>query len=244
MSKPPGYEIAAANDDAALRSKCRNAPAKIKLVIDQGRLRRGLPPLWDARELRSTLRPSGLVAVIGCASPGVSVPVAAALDGEVVPERVLPSAYAGSIRAAKLGRAAVELVDGHGDDARVLANTDDDSLVLSNNSTTGLVVRANLHVRDHAELLADVYAGRAGLSISFAPRRMSIVRERGRRVRVVEELELVDVAVIRAGRDQGVPAYRYARLFGAMADDVAAVRRASQRAIRHALDGVFKSPGR
>ena len=42
MSKPPGYETAAANEDAALRSKCRNAPPRIKLLIDTGRQRRGL----------------------------------------------------------------------------------------------------------------------------------------------------------------------------------------------------------
>jgi hypothetical protein len=244
MSKPPGYETAWIRDDAALRAKAKNAPPRIKRLIDRDRQRRGLPPLWDAVELRSRIRPTGLVAVIGCASPGLSVPVAAALDGELVPERVEPAAYAASVQAAKLGKATVELVDGHWPGAAVLATTADGSLVLHNDSTTGLVLRANLHVREHAEFLADVYAGLVGLSISFRPRRMAIEREHGRRVRVVREIELVDVAALREHRNQGQPAYRHARLYAALADDPAAVRRARERAICHALAAVYKPRGR
>lgn len=244
MSKPRGYEIAATNNDATLRSKCRNAPPRIKLLVDRGRQRHGLPPLWDAVELRSRMRPSGLVAVFGCASPGVSVPVAAALDGELVPERVEPSAYADSIRDAERGVIDVKLVDGHWPGAAVLASTDDETLKLSSNDSTGLVLRANLHVREHSEFLADVYAGRVGLSISFRPRRMAVERENGRRVRVIRELDLVDVAAIREHKEQGRPAYRHARLYAALADDPAAVRRAREQAIRYALAGVYKPRGR
>ena len=244
MSKPPGYETAAANEDAALRSKCRNAPPRIKLLIDTGRQRRGLPPLWDGNELRSRITPSGLVAVFGCAAPGVSVPVAAALDGELVPERVEPSAYAASIRDAERGVIEVRLVDGHSPGAAVLASTDAETLKLSSNGSTGLVLRASLRVGEHSEFLADVYAGRVGLSLSFRPRRMSIEREHGRRVRVIREIELVDVAAIRQHLSQGQPAYRHARLYAALADDLAAVRRAREQAIRHALTAVYKPRGR
>jgi len=244
VSKPPGYEIAAANDDAALRSKCRNAPPRVKLDIDAYRQRRGQPPLWDHRELRSRMRPSGLVAVFGCASPGLSTPVAAALDGELVPERVEPSAYAASIRDAQRGVIEVRLVDGHKQGAAVLASTDADTLKLSSNDSTGLVLRATLHVGKHAEFLADVYAGRVGLSISFQPRRMAVAREHGRRVRVIRELNLVDVATIREHKGQGRPAYRHAKLYAALADDPAAVRRARERAIRHALTAVYRPRGR
>lgn len=244
MSKPPGYETAAANNDAALRAKARNAPPRIKLLLDRGRQCRGLPPLWDHKELRARMRPSGLVAVFGCASPGLSVPVATALDGEFVPERVLPSAYAASIRDAEFGKIEIKLVDGHGQGAAVLASTDTDTLSLSSNDSTGLVLRANLNVRDHAEFLADVYSGRVGLSISFRPRRMAVESEGGRRVRVIRELELVDVAALRQHLNQGQPAYRHARLYAALADDLAAVRRAREQAIRHALAGVYKPRGR
>lgn len=227
-----------------LRVKTRAAPESIKRSIDCYRRAQGLLPLWGLPERRSRKRPSGLVAVIGCASPGLSVPVAAALDGELVPERVAPSAFAASIQAAKAGTAAVELVDGHWIGAAVLARTADGSLTLHNNEHTGLVLRANLHVREHPEFLADVYAGRVGLSISFRPKRMSIVRERGRRVRVIHELELVDVAALRPHKNQGSPAYPAARLFAALADDEAGVRRARERAIRHALTAVYSPRGR
>jgi hypothetical protein len=244
VSYPPGYETAGIGDDAALRAKARNAPARIKLLIDAGRQRRGLPPLWDGKELRSRITPSGRVYVFGCTSPGVSVPVAAALDGELVPERVLPSAYAASVRDAKLGKIEVSLVDGHGEEAAVLATTDNDSLVLSCNDTTGLVIRASLHVRDHAEFLADVYASRVGLSISFVPKRMAVERENGCRVRIVRELSLVNVATIREHKEQGRPAYRHAKLFAALADNPAAVRRARERAIVSGLQAVYGRRGR
>lgn len=237
--RPPAYETNRLGSCAELRAKTANAPLVVKLGIDRERERRGLDRLWS--ELRS--KPTGLVAVVGCASPGVSVPVAAALDGELVPERVLPSAYAASVRAAKLGTSHVELVDGHWPDADVLATTADGSLVLSNNDSTGLVVRANLDVGRHTEFLADVYAGLVGLSISFRPRRMAIERENGRRIRVIRELELQDVAALRDHRDQGRPAYP-TKLFAALADDAAAVRRARQRAIRHALTAVYSPRGR
>jgi hypothetical protein len=236
VSKPAGYERSGVADEAELRTKTQHAPLVVKLGIDRDRERRGLPPLW--RECRS--KPTGRVYVFGCAAPGVSVPVAAALDGELVPERVLSSAYAVSIRDAKLGKIEVSLVDGHGQGAAVLATTDDDSLVLSCNDITGLVIRASLHVREHAEFLADVYGGRVGLSISFRPRRMAI--EQDRRVRVVSELELVNVAAIREHKEQGRPAYRHARLYAALADDPAAVRRARTRAIAQGLAAIYKRP--
>lgn len=244
MIRPRDYETAWIGDDAALRSKARNAPPRLKLLIDRDRQRRGLMPLWDYNELRSRMRPSGLVAVIGCASPGLSVPVAAALDGELAPERVEPSAYAASIRDAERGVIDVKLVDGHWRGAAVLASTDTETLKLSSNNSTGLVLRADLHVRDHAEFIADVYAGRVGLSISFKPRRMSIEREHGRRVRVIRELDLVDVAALRQHKNQGQPAYRHAKLYAALADDHAAVRRAREQAIRHALTAVYRPRGR
>jgi hypothetical protein len=244
MIYPPGYETAGVGDDVALRTKARNAPPRIKLLIDAGRQRRGLSPLWDGKELRSRITPSGRVAVIGCASPGTSVPVAAALDGELVPERVEPAAYAASIAAAGRGAIDVELVDGHGEGAAVLATTGDDSLRLSCNGSTGLVIRADLHCREHSEFLADVYAGLVGLSIMFKPRRMAIRRVSGRRVRVIDELELVNVAALRKHRDQGEPAYKHARLFAALADDPAAVRQAREKAIAHALVAVYRLRGR
>lgn len=240
MIYPAGYETVRLGVEAELRAKARNAPVSVKLGIDRDRQRRGLAPLWA--ELRSTSRPTGRVFVFGCAAPGVSVPVAAALDGELVPERVVPSAYAGSIRDAKHGKIEVSLVDGHGQGAAVLATTDADSLVLSCNDTTGLVVRASLNVREHAEFLADVYGGRVGLSISFLPRRMAIEHEQGRRVRVIRELELVNVAAIREHKEQGQPAYRHAKLYAALADDPVAVRRARTRAIASGIQAVYRRP--
>jgi len=235
---PPGHETVRLGVDAEIRAKARNAPLSVKLGIDQDRQRRGLAPLWA--ELRHDKRPTGRVYVFGVTSPGLSVPVATALDGELVPERVVPAAYAASIRDAKRGTIGVDLVDGHDVGADVLATTDDDSLTLSSNDSTGLVIRASLNVQKHAEFLADVYAGLVGLSISFRPRRMAIEREGGRRVRVIRELELVNVAALRKHKEQGQPAYRHAKLYAALADDPLAVRRARERAIAHALQAVYR----
>jgi hypothetical protein len=89
-----------------------------------------------------------------------------------------------------------------------------------------------------------VYAGLVGLSISFRPRRMSVEREAGRRVRVIRELELVNVAALREYKEQGQPAYRHAKLYAALADDPAAVRVARERAIAHGLQAVYRRRGR
>jgi hypothetical protein len=98
----------------------------------------------------------------------------------------------------------VILRDGH--DGHTLAASDDGTLTLAADDTLGLRMTAVIgNTAANKRLVLDTASGKVSLSVGFKPRRVEIVREAGRRVRVVHEADVHHVALIRP--HQGRAAY-------------------------------------
>jgi HK97 family phage prohead protease len=192
--------------DSELRERCRNAPLHIKRSMDAARIARGSRPLWGnaaSRASKPAARPTHCT-LTGYVTPGLSVPVAAATDGLKLPERFAPGAFRASLKAIAEGREFVILHDGH--DGAGIASTDIGTLTLAADDTLGLRMQAVVPLdAAHDRLIRDARNGKVSLSVGFRPRRVEIVREAGRRVRVVHEADVHHVALIR--EHQGRAAY-------------------------------------
>lgn len=230
--------------DKELRERCRTAPLHIRRAMDDDREQRGLRRLWTRDgESAASRTPAGsrgrsrlgTVTLVGVVAPGLSaVRVRVATDGELLRERIEPTAFEGAVRAVKTGTSVVTFTDGHGGDT--LATTADGTLQLSVDAVVGLVVTATVNVMSlHRQLLADAFNGWCGLSVALRPQRIELTRESGERVRVVKATGLDHVAVIRNYQGQGTPAYR-ATLFATMTSDDRGVKAARAKAIASALE--------
>ena len=192
--------------DAEVRERARNAPDAIKRSMDAARIARGAKPLWGNAASRS-VKPAATAThctFVGYICPGTSCPVAAASDGLRLPERIDPSAFRESLKAISEGKDFVMLRDGH--DGETIAATANGTLRLAADDSLGLRLAAVIPIdAKHERLVRDARNGKVSLSVGFRPRRMEIVREAGRRVRLVHEADVHHVALIRD--HQGLAAY-------------------------------------
>ena len=197
--------------DAEIRERARNAPEAIKRSMDAARVARGARPLWGSAASRSvkpaaTVKraPPTHVTLTGYVTPGLSTPVVAGTDGLKLPERFAPGAFRASLRAIADGQEFVILQDGH--DGAGIAATDVGTLTLAADDTLGLRMTAVIdNTPANKRLVYDTASGKVSLSVGFRPRRVEIVREAGRRVRLVHEADVHHVALIR--EHQGRAAY-------------------------------------
>jgi hypothetical protein len=231
--------------DEEARERCAGAPPHIKRSIDRYREARGMRRLW-ARDGKSAARwtpaePGGVpiadqVMLVGVVAPGLSAVRVAATDGELLRERIEPTAYAACLRGVASKASVVTLQDGHGGDD--VATTADGTLQMAVDDVAGLVVQAVIPVCGiHRQLLADAFAGECGLSLGLRPSRIELVRERGERIRVVRETAVDHVALIRG--HQGKPAYQ-GKVFAALTADAEAMRMARAKAVVAALEGILE----
>jgi hypothetical protein len=167
--------------------------------------------------------------IAGACCPGRSaIAVAEGPGGASVRERFEPGAFDEELRSIDRAWRVVELRDGH--TGSILATTSDNSLVFEVAPLVGLIATARAtSARWSSGIIADVRAGRAGLSIAFTPRRVTFENDhRGARVRVVHDAGLDHVAVIRPAT--GRPVYA-TRCVAVRADKPHAERRARNAAI-------------
>jgi hypothetical protein len=242
--------------DDEVRERCAGAPPHIRQLIDRQRETRGLRRLWardgksagswtpaeprgapgtNLQKLQSRIADKAML--VGVVAPGISaVRVAVATDGELLRERIEPTAYAACLRDIASGQAVVTLTDGHGGDD--VATTADGTLSMACDDVAGLVVQAVVPVCGlHRQLLADAFAGECGLSLGLRPARIELKRERGERVRVVKETAIHHVALIRG--HQGRPAYQ-GKVFAALTADAEAMKMARAKAVVSALEMMLK----
>ena len=232
-------------DDAGVSARCRNAPADIKRRIDDDREQRGQRRLWTRAGLSSsrTLAESrgtpiaDHVLCVGVAAPGVSdVRVRVATDGELLRERIDPTAYRQFLRSVAAGETVVRFTDGHGGDT--LADTKTGTLRLSVHDTAGLVVRALVPVCSlHRQLLADALSGEAGLSLGLRPARIQLGQRKGERIRIVRETGVDHVALVRSLVGHGRAAYR-GRVFAALVSKADDHKPLVDRAVKAALEDI------
>ena len=195
--------------DDRIRQRARNAPAAIKRSMDAARAARGALPLWEKaskRSARPPVRPTAAkVVLFGHCTPGTSLPVKAATDGLLLPERFERGAFRSSLAAVAAGTAVVELRDGH--DGRVVATTSDGTLLLTADTEAGIAIEGTItNSVGSRRLIAEAFSGAVGLSVGFRPRRVEIVGTGARRVRVIHEASVHHIALIRPEHG-GVPAY-------------------------------------
>jgi hypothetical protein len=238
--------IGLAMSDDEVRERCAGAPPHIRQLIDRQRETRGLRRLW-ARDGKSAgswtpAEPRGAlvadkVMLVGVVAPGLSaVRVAVATDGELLRERIEPTAYAACLRGVANRSTVVAMSDGHGGDD--VATTADGTLQMVVDDVAGLVVQAVIPVCSlHRQLLADAFAGECGLSLGLRPARIELKRERGERVRVIKEAAIHHVALIRG--HQGRPAYQ-GKVFAALTADAEAMKMARAKAVVSALEMMLK----
>jgi len=194
--------------DDEIRERARNAPEAIKRSMDAARVARGARPLWGSAASRSvkpaaTVKPTH-VTLTGYVTPGLSTPVVAGTDGLKLPERFAPGAFRASLKAIAEGQEFVILHDGH--DGAGIAATDTGTLTLAADDSLGLRMQTVIPIdAKHERLVRDARNGKVSLSVGFRPRRVEIVREAGRRVRLVHEADVHHVALIR--EHQGKAAY-------------------------------------
>jgi HK97 family phage prohead protease len=225
--------------DAEIRERARNAPDAIKRGMDAQRIARGEKPLWEKRAATVKAAPPSHVTLSGYVTPGTSVPVAAATDGLRLPERFAPGAFRASLKAIAEGRELVILRDGH--DGQTLAASDDGTLTLAADDTLGLRMTAVIgNTAATKRLVLDTAMGKVSLSVGFKPRRVEIVREAGRRVRVVHEADVHHVALIRP--HQGKAAYP-SRVRAVMGRGEAAAAIGRGKAFIDAVRAVMKQEG-
>ena len=230
--------------DEEARQRCAGAPSHIKRSIDRYREARGMRRLW-ARDGKSPIgtptEPRGVpiadkVMLVGVVAPGLSAVRVAATDGELLRERIEPTAYAACLRGVANKTLVVTLQDGHGGDA--VATTEVGTLQMAVDDVAGLVVQAVVPICSlHRQLLADAFAGECGLSLGLRPSRIELVRERGERVRVVRETVVDHVALIRG--HQGRPAYQ-GKVFAALTADAEAMRMARAKAVVASLEMILE----
>ena len=197
--------------DAEIRERARNAPEAIKRSMDAARIARGVRPLWGSAASRASKpaaavkrAPPSHVTLTGYVTPGLSTPVVAGTDGLKLPERFAPGAFRASLKAIAEGQEFVILHDGH--DGAGIAATDTGTLTLAADDSLGLRMQTVIPIdAKHERLVRDARNGKVSLSVGFRPRRVEIVREAGRRVRVVHEADVHHVALIR--EHQGKAAY-------------------------------------
>lgn len=191
--------------DSELRERCRNAPLHIKRSMDAARVARGARPLWASKPAAAVKRaPPSHVTLTGYVTPGLSTPVVAGTDGLKLPERFAPGAFRASLKAIAEGQEFVILHDGH--DGAGIAATDTGTLTLAADDSLGLRMQTVIPIdAKHERLVRDARNGKVSLSVGFRPRRVEIVREAGRRVRLVHEADVHHVALIR--EHQGRAAY-------------------------------------
>ncbi len=231
-------------DDEA-RERCAGAPAHIRRSIDAYGDARGMGRLWAGDGMspyRTPAEPKGepmpdKVMLVGVVAPGLSaVRVAVATDGELLRERIEPSAYAACLRGVANRATVVTMSDGHGGDD--VATTADGTLQMACDDVAGLVVQAVIPVCSlHRQLLADAFAGECGLSLGLRPARIELNRERGERVRVIKEAAIHHVALIRG--HQGRPAYQ-GKVFAALTADAEAMKMARAKAVVSALETMLE----
>lgn len=233
--------------DEEARERCSGAPPHIRQLIDRRRESRGLCRLW-ARDGKTAAEPGGepaaeanrkplpdRVMLVGVVAPGLSaVPVRVATDGELLREKITPDAYRHFLRGVTNGTSVVRLTDGHGGDT--LADTRAGSLLLAVDDVAGLVIQAVVPVMSlHRDVLAAAFQGEAGLSIGLRPVRVEMKRMQGERIRLIREVAVDHVAVIRP--HQGEPCYR-TKLFAAFTTDDKGLKCARAKAVIHALEGI------
>jgi hypothetical protein len=182
--------------------------------------RRG-PQTFNVRGLKIELPalPRHCGKVVGLVCPGVSNPVRAAGDLQLLPERVAPNAWRSYLQDVADGKAVCELQSGHY--GPVVASTRDGTMVLSADLVEGLQIEctftvggteAALHrrIRDNPKAI--------GLSCDLVPVRWHHEQRDGKTVRVVDECRLQShVAVMLPGQGTGA-AYTLSRV-AAVADD-------------------------
>jgi hypothetical protein len=224
--------------DNSARVAARNAPARIKQLIDRGRQRNGMQPLWP--ELRSAVTSTGHIVIVGACCPGRSQPVTVATDGLHIGEEIMPTAFDHSLRCIKARSTDVVMEAGHG--GYVLASTADGTLQFMSSEGTGLMLIARVKtLRMNADMLAHAMAGKMGLSVTMIPRRMEVVKRNGKSVRLIHEVHLRAVAALWRPIEHGRACYPAAKAYAAFEHDKAGVRAAMRRAGIEANTAMLKA---
>jgi hypothetical protein len=203
----PGTELATTTTRGNLRHKLRGAPPNIRRAIDAARQERGLDPLWPAT-------PSARAAAVGAASgisstivvalaPGVSKPVALVGESQELPEIVSRRAWESVASQFAAGR-HVQIRAGH-EGGNVLGFTTGSRFRFRVCPAAGMLIALDVRGTD------PLIPGGAGASIAFHPREVRLSELGGQTVRIIDELELDHIALIRQER-RDRPVYPMSRV--------------------------------
>jgi hypothetical protein len=220
MTRPANIEYAGGGSqitDDQLRVKLRNAPAWVLDDINQHRETRGLPPLFEKRvaavQTKAPVKapakvptrakqtgPAVSATLVAPAAPGVSWPTSIVKRGVELPEFISPIAWANVYKELRNGK-SVPITHGHG--GKTITHTGSTRFRCLNHPVVGLLMEVDLVSGDPLIIPS------TGVSIGFRHARYHEAIIDGRRCRVVTELELRHIALLK--RDE-TPAYRLARV--------------------------------
>ena len=205
--------------DDQLRVKLRNAPRWVTDEIDSFRETRGIPPLFPERRAAITTKAPARQAVptkpparakptapaitgtlVAAIAPGMSEPVSITKRGTEMPETISHAAWRKLAASLKKGL-SVPITHGH--HGRQITTTSSPRFRFHHHPVAGLICEVDLVKGD------PVIVHWQGVSISFRNARHHEAFIDGRRCRVIDELELLHVAIL--DRDE-MPAYSLARV--------------------------------
>jgi hypothetical protein len=215
-----------------IRSKLRNAPEAIKRDFDRERERRGLSPLFAVERAASAVaappaaKPPRMIrlnlqrVLVGVAAPGLSKPAPIKGDEKIVPERIMPSAWACVERDLRAGK-HFPILDGHA--GAVIGTTDSPRFTWSIDPKIGL--------RFTLQHSGEGTAWPAGgfCSIGMRARRWEHRFAAGGFVREIHEMSLAHIAIL-TPVNRAAPCYPLARVRSVKPDQ------AAREALRLLLD--------
>jgi hypothetical protein len=201
----PGVEHATATTRGDLRHKLRGAPPNIRRAIDAARGKRGLAPLWASPPAAPTkARTGGITSTLVVAvAPGLSSPIGLEGDALEVPEYISPRGWQSV--ADQLTRGGhVAIRTGH-EGYRVLGYTTGMRFRYRICPAAGMIFELDVRADD------PLVPSGAGCSLAFRPREVRFEKIGGQTVRVLDEIELRHIAIIRKERPDR-PVYGLARV--------------------------------
>jgi len=223
MTRPANIEYAGGSNgplpDEVLRTKLRNAPQWVTDEIDTFRETRGIPLLFPERRAAVATKaparqaiptkaparakpkaPAISATLVAAAAPGCSWPVQIVKNGLSMPEFISQAAWAKVVKDLRNGK-HVPITMAHG--GKQITTTGSTRFRYHQHPVIGLIVEVDLVSGDPLIIPS------TGVSIGFRHARYHEAIIDGKRCRVVDELELTHIALLK--RDE-TPAYRLARV--------------------------------